>query len=135
MLRSRKFIKVGVGKVGKVEVGHFTSDSATLRPMVCCGSEVMTYIILFTFLLMHLVQPVHEFLWKLAQIDSSPAGPACDYFTERAGLLALCQQESWAGRVNPRMLRVPACAGQVREPAELCVQVRGEHGLNLVRVG
>jgi len=75
-----KFIKVGVRKVGKVRVEHFTSDSGTLRPVVCCGSDVMIYIILFTFLLLHLVQPVHDFLWKLTQIDSSLAGPSLRLF-------------------------------------------------------
>jgi len=54
----------------------------------------MTYIILFTFLLLHFVQPVHEFLWKLTQIDSSLA---CDYFTERAGLLASTRDLGGAG--------------------------------------
>ena len=62
------------------KVGHFISDSATLRPMVCCGSEVITYIILFTFLLLHFVLPVHEFLWKLTQVDSSLAGPSLRLF-------------------------------------------------------
>ena len=41
--------------------------------------------------------------------------------------------ESCTGRVDPRGLRVPAFAGQVREPALLCVGVRGECGLNLLR--
>jgi len=31
--------------------------------------------------------------------------------------------ESCVGRVNPRRLQVPAFAGQVWEPAQLCVRV------------
>jgi len=42
--------------------------------------------------------------------------------------------ESYAGRVNPRRLRVPAFAGRVQEPALLCVRVRDGCGLNLLRV-
>jgi len=43
--------------------------------------------------------------------------------------------ESCAGRVNPHGLRVPAFAGREREPALLCVRVRGGCGLNLLRGG
>jgi len=41
--------------------------------------------------------------------------------------------ESCAGRVSPCGLRVPAYAGQVREPAELCMQVRAQVELGAVR--
>ena len=42
---------------------------------------------------------------------------------------------SCARRVNAWGLRAPAFAGQMREPAELCVRLRGGLGLNLLRAG
>ena len=42
--------------------------------------------------------------------------------------------ESCAGRVNPRVLRVPAFGGRVREAALLCVRVRVELGAGRARV-
>jgi len=38
--RSRKFREVGVGNFGKVGVGYFTSDSATLATTTLCGLRV-----------------------------------------------------------------------------------------------
>jgi len=104
-----KFIKVG--KFKNVEVGHFTCDSATLRPTVCCGSEVMTYIILFTFSSCTLSN-LSTNSCESARSWFFPSRPQLAIILLR--VLALCQLESWAARVNPRGLRVPACVGRVR---------------------
>jgi len=43
--------------------------------------------------------------------------------------------ESCAGRVNPHALRVPAFAGRVREPVDICVRLRAKFSAGRVRNG